>query len=163
MEAQNQRTDTLANFTVLSRTVRSSHRRCSIKKLFLKILQNPQKTHVLESLFKRVAALKACNFIKTRLLHRCFPMNIAKFLRLPILKNFCERLLFDCFNGSLLHGPKGSKSRLYGSVRLHGPSHRSSFLFLRQHLFLLNRAPTSVRKPKTNTFDESIKGTPMQI
>ena len=25
--------------------------------------------------------------------HRCFPVNLAKFLRTPILKNICERLL----------------------------------------------------------------------
>ena len=34
-----------------------------------------------------------CNFIKKRLQHRCFPVNIAKFLRTFILKNICERLL----------------------------------------------------------------------
>ena len=28
-----------------------------------------------------------CNFITKRLQHRCFPMNIAKFLRTCILKN----------------------------------------------------------------------------
>ena len=67
-------------------------------------------------------------------IHRCFPVNIAKFLRLPILKNICKRLFFDCFNGSLLHGPEGSRCRLYDGVRLQGPSHRSSFLFLSQHL-----------------------------
>ena len=39
-------------------------------------------------------------------------------LRLPILKNICERLLFDCFNGSLLHRPKGSRSILYESVKV---------------------------------------------
>ena len=30
---------------------------------------------------------QACNFIKKRLQHRCFPVNSAKFLRTPILKN----------------------------------------------------------------------------
>ena len=39
------------------RTVRSSHRRCSIRKLFLKILKYPQETTVLESVFKKVADL----------------------------------------------------------------------------------------------------------
>ena len=34
----------------------------------------------------------ACNFIKKRLQHRCFPVNIAKFLRTPILKNICEQV-----------------------------------------------------------------------
>ena len=35
--------------------------------------------------------------------HRYFPVNIAKFLLLPILKNICKWLLFNLFNGSLLH------------------------------------------------------------
>ena len=37
------------------RTVRSSHWRCCIRKLLLKILQHPQETPVLESIFKNVA------------------------------------------------------------------------------------------------------------
>ena len=41
---------------------------------------------MLESLLNKVAGLKACIFIKKRLQHRCFPVNIAKFLRTPILK-----------------------------------------------------------------------------
>ena len=48
---------------------------------------------MLESLFNKVTGVKACNFIKKRLQHRCFPVKFAKFLRTPILKNFCERLL----------------------------------------------------------------------
>ena len=39
------------------RTVRSSHRRSCIRKLFLKILQYPQETLVYESTFKNVADL----------------------------------------------------------------------------------------------------------
>ena len=39
-----------------------------------------------------------------------------------------------CFNGSLLHGPKDSRSKLHDVVRLQGPSHRSRFLFLSRHL-----------------------------
>ena len=31
--------------------------------------------------------LKACNFIKYRLQHRCFPMKFANFLRRPFLQN----------------------------------------------------------------------------
>ena len=85
---------------------------------------------MLESLFKNVAGLKAYNFIKKRPEHRCFPVNIAKFLVLLNSKNNCERLLFDFFNGSLLHRPKGSRCRLYDGVRLQGPTHGSRFLFL---------------------------------
>ena len=52
-----------------------------------------RKTPVLESLFDKVAVLQPSNFIKDRLQHRCFPVNIAKFLTAPILKNTCELLL----------------------------------------------------------------------
>ena len=42
---------------------------------------------MLDSLFNKVAGLQACNFIKRTLQHRYFLVNIAKFLRTPILKN----------------------------------------------------------------------------
>ena len=57
--------------------------------------------------FKNNAGLKTWNYIKKR------PQNF--------------------FNGSLLHQPKGSRSRLYDNVRLQGLTHRSSFLFLSLH------------------------------
>ena len=37
----------------------------------------------------------ACNFIKQSLQYRCFPGSFAEFLRTPILKGICERLLLD--------------------------------------------------------------------
>ena len=46
----------------------SSHRRCSIKKLFSKVLNIHRKTSVLE----------------------CFPVNIAEFSRAAFLKSICE-------------------------------------------------------------------------
>ena len=52
---------------------------------------------MLESLFNKIAGLKACNFINKRLQHRVFSVNIAKFLRIPILKNICEPLLLIVF------------------------------------------------------------------
>ena len=51
------------------------------------------KTPVLESLLNKAAGVQACNFIKKRLQHGCFPVKFAKFLRAPILKNIYERLL----------------------------------------------------------------------
>ena len=69
---------------------KSSHRRLvKIPKKFHNILR---KTPVLETLFNKIAGLQACNFIKKRLQYKCFCMNIAKFLRRPILKSICERL-----------------------------------------------------------------------
>ena len=137
----------IAQLTLLycGRTIRSKHQRYSIKKRVLKILQYPQEKPVLETFFNCFL-----NFIKKRPQHRCFPVILAKFLRLSILKNSCKQLLFDCFNGSLLHGPKVSMSRLYDNVKSHGLSHRSRFSVFKS-------AFLCVRKPKMNTFDESIK------
>ena len=53
------------------------------------------ETPVMEWLFNKVSNLKACNFIKKRLQRRCFHVIIARFLRVPILKNICERLLLQ--------------------------------------------------------------------
>ena len=62
--------------------------RSSIKKLYLKIVKQ-----LCWSLFlNKNADLQSWNFIKKRLQHRCFPVNIAKSLRTPVLKNICERL-----------------------------------------------------------------------
>ena len=36
---------------------------------------------------------QTCNFIKKKLQRICFPVNIAKLFRVPILKSICERLL----------------------------------------------------------------------
>ena len=54
---------------------RSNHPEVFCKKVFLEISQNSQGS--------TSARLKACNFIKKRLWHRCFPVNFAKFLGTP--------------------------------------------------------------------------------
>ena len=59
-------------------------RRCFSKKIKIRNMQ--RKTPVLESLFNKVAGLKACNFIKKRLKHSCFPVNIEKILRAAFFK-----------------------------------------------------------------------------
>ena len=43
--------------------------------------------------FTKSNPLLTCNFIRKRLQHRRFPVNFAKFLKTPILKSICERLL----------------------------------------------------------------------
>ena len=116
---------------------------------------------MLGSLFNNVASLQACNFVKKETPTEVFSVDIAKFLRLSILKNICGRLLPDCFNGYLIHRPKGLRCIMHDSVWLQGPSHRSSFLLLIFFVcfcfaLVLNRAPNCVQKSKTNTFDEPI-------
>ena len=71
---------------------KSSHLRCSIKKLFLKFRNIHRKTPGLKFLFNKGAGLQAYNFIEKKVQHRCFPVN-KKFLRTLILKNIGERLL----------------------------------------------------------------------
>ena len=56
-------------------------------------------THLCQSLFfNKVAALKPATLLKKRLWHRCFPVNFAKFLRIPFLKNTSGRLLLLLFS-----------------------------------------------------------------
>ena len=57
------------------------------KQPFTDVLRNRCSQPVLESLFNKVSDLKAFKFIKKRLQHKCFPVNIAKFSRAKFLKN----------------------------------------------------------------------------
>ena len=66
-------------------------KRCS----FLKISQISQRNTSVESLFNKVAGLKACNSIKKRLQHGCLFGKFAKFLRTPVLEIISERLLLQ--------------------------------------------------------------------
>ena len=72
---------------------------CSVKKVFLEISRNSQEsTSVRVSFLIKLQALRrsqACNFIKKRLWRRCFPVNLAKFLRTPFLtEHLCWLLLY---------------------------------------------------------------------
>ena len=72
--------------------VRSSHRRCSLKK---GVFRNFAK-------FRKISH-EACNFIKKRLWHKRFPVNFAKFRKTPFFKykylrtSFYRTNLGDCF------------------------------------------------------------------
>ena len=54
-----------------------SHRRCSVKKEFLKLSQNSQEKICVGVSF---LSLRAANLFKKRLWRRCFPVNFSKFL-----------------------------------------------------------------------------------
>ena len=54
------------------------------------------KVSLLESLFNKVAELRACNFIKIWLQHRCFSVIIAKFLRTVFLQNTSSGCFYRC-------------------------------------------------------------------
>ena len=71
-----------------------------------------KKIPVLESVFNKVAGLKAYNFIKNRLQHRCFPVNIAKILRTNNLKSICEWQLPKLFKTLLQSSGRMVKQKL---------------------------------------------------
>ena len=54
----------------------------------------------MESLFNKFAGLEVCDFIKKRLQLSSFPLNIAIFLRTPVLRNICERVLLSTLETS---------------------------------------------------------------
>ena len=70
---------------------------------------------MLESLFNKVSFL-----IKKSLQHRHLPVNIANFLRTPILKKSCERLLLSVRRSDkFLSTPFVSKTATYDSFQRH--------------------------------------------
>ena len=71
--------------------IRSSHEGCSMEKAVLKSFAKFAGKHLCWSIFS--TKFHAFNVIKERLLHRCFPVKLAKFLRTPFSKNSFEWLL----------------------------------------------------------------------
>ena len=82
--------------------IRSSHRRCSIKKVFLKISQNSQeKTCAKVSLLIKLQA-SACNYIKKETPAQMFSCELCEIiknifftehLRVTASENFCKRYM----------------------------------------------------------------------
>ena len=69
---------------------RSSHQRCSIKKLVLKNFRKFTGKHLCWSIFLiNEEGLKACNFIKKRLQHRYFLLNFCDIFK----NNYFEEYL----------------------------------------------------------------------
>ena len=74
---------------------RSSQQRCSLRKGIFRNFAKLTRKHLCQSLFfNKVADLRPATLLKKKkLLHRCFPVNFAKFLRTLFLQNTSERLL----------------------------------------------------------------------
>ena len=81
---------------------RSSHQSCSVKKVFLEILQNSQQNSCVSLFFNQVSGIRPGTLLKKRLWHRCFPVNFVKFLRIPFLQNTSGRLLLATVGGILV-------------------------------------------------------------
>ena len=83
-------------------TLRSSHRRCSTKNMFLKFRKIYRKIPVLKSLFNSYRHL-AGNFDRKRVQQKCFLVNSAKKIKNTgqlLLENFLFKLIRQTF----IHG-----------------------------------------------------------
>ena len=75
---------------------RSSHQWCFIKKAVLKNFAIFTGKHLCWSLFLiQLRVFRSVTLLKRNSQHRCFPVNIAKFLRTPFFRNIWEQLLLD--------------------------------------------------------------------
>ena len=69
-------------------------RRCSVKKLLLKSLAKFTGKHLCQNLFfNKVAGLRSVALLKKGLWHRCFVVNVVKFLRITFLIEHLRWLL----------------------------------------------------------------------
>ena len=79
--------------------VRSSHRRCSVRKGVPRNFKKFTGKHLCQSLFFNKVLRNYAKFTKKHLcrkIHWCFPENFTKFLRTPFLQNNSGRLLLYC-------------------------------------------------------------------
>ena len=83
-------------------------------------------SHALQSSFNKVAGLKTYNFIKKRLWHRCFPVNIANLLRTAFFIGHLWWLLLDFLQNLLKTTLKKKKF----SVEFFSEISKKSFLSL---------------------------------
>ena len=84
------------NYAILStKTNRSSHQRCSIKKGALKNFAKFKGKHLCQSLFlsEPLSGLRLATLLKKSSWYRSFPVNFAKFSRTPFLQDTSGRLL----------------------------------------------------------------------
>ena len=93
------------------------------------------KAPVLESLFNKYTGLKAYDFIKKRLRHRCFPVKFAKFLRTPFLHNTSGGCFWKYLMNSLFIAFENNEW-CYFVVRIGSPASISFFCAFRFFLFL---------------------------
>ena len=90
--------------------IRSSHQRCSVKRGVLKNFAKFTGKHMCWSLcLIKLQTWRPATLLKMRLQHRCFPVKIAKFLEMHVLKNTCEGLLLSKMEWTLVNQPQRSR------------------------------------------------------
>ena len=129
------------------RTVRSSHWRCSIEKVVFKNSAIPTGNNCAGVFFLKVAGLKAPTQV--------FSCEYCEIFKNIYFEKHLRTAAFDCFNSSLPHEPKVSRSRLYDGLKLQGLQVFSGSSG--RHLTSWTEFRPAFEKSKTNIFDESMK------
>ena len=87
----------VCRFTSALTLEKQSPKRCSVKKEFLKILQNSQENICASLFFNKVTGLRPSTLLKKRFQRKCFPVNFAKFTRTTFLKEHLWWLFLTLF------------------------------------------------------------------
>ena len=91
--------DSLINTSECRNQFRSNHQRCSVRKGVLRNFTKFTSKNLCQSLFfNKVVGLRPATLFKKRLQHRCFPVNLVKFLRTSFLQNTSGSCFFQFFN-----------------------------------------------------------------
>ena len=145
-----------------SRTARSSHQRCSIKKGVLGSFVKLSGKHLCQGLFfNKVAGLRSATLLKKRLGHRCFPVNFTKFLRIPFLQNTSGRLLLECCN--IQNGALPAVNYYHKALHIEScssPRFVSETLLMMSASAITQNRPTSavwIRKKTQETYTQFIE------
>ena len=81
---------------IIFRILRSTHRRCSVKKGVLGNFAKSTGKHLCQSLFfNKVKALRPATLVKERLWHWCFLVSFGKFSKKTFLRNTSGQLLMN--------------------------------------------------------------------
>ena len=91
----------------------------SVTKIFAKFTEK----HCVGVIFDKAAGLNACRLIKKTLQHRCFPMNIARFVRTPFVTQQLQWLLLNIDDDRYdsdkdINDYNGSKKLVRGIINL---------------------------------------------
>ena len=83
-----------------------------LKRCSLKVRKFHRDTSVLQSVCNKLAGLRAYNFVKKKLQHRCFLVKFGKYLRTPILKK-------QAVNNFFTNKPNSSFSLIITCTRIY--------------------------------------------
>ena len=109
-------------------------RRCSAKKVFLKVSQNSQ-----ENAFAKVSFLiKLQTLLKKRLWHRCFPVNFCEIFKNTFFIEHLQTTSSVCFSLGKIFGPSFLVSWI---IRFFLLCHNGNFAILKIPFFVTNMKP----------------------